>query len=136
MLTGNILILLFAALVVLSLIGVQTGFAILHDRAVTAAGPMRSLESLETALADKRMALSDIENELGERRKALANIADVQADYDATKRQLDELIAEWLQKDERRDVIRTLREEMEAAVQFGLDSPFPEPDAATAYVYA
>jgi TPP-dependent pyruvate/acetoin dehydrogenase alpha subunit len=28
------------------------------------------------------------------------------------------------------------REEMEAAVQFGLDSPFPEPDAATAYVYA
>ncbi|KQZ57403.1 hypothetical protein [Ensifer sp. Root558] len=110
------MILLFAALAVLALIGVQTGFAVLHDRAVTAAGPMRSLESLETALADKRMALSDIENELGERRKALANIADVQADYDATKRQLDELNAEWLQKDERRDEIRALREEMEAEI--------------------
>ncbi|MEX2695831.1 chromosome segregation ATPase-like protein [Rhizobium mongolense] len=62
------------------------------------------------------MALSDIENELGERRKALANIADVQADYDATKRQLDELNAEWLQKDERRNEIRALREEIEAEI--------------------
>ncbi|MGO7804883.1 chromosome segregation ATPase-like protein [Rhizobium ruizarguesonis] len=116
MLTGNILILLFAALAVVALIGVQTGFAVLHDRAVTAAGPVRSLESLETAIADRRMALSDIDNELGERRKALANIADVQADYDATKRQLDELNAEWLQKDERRDEIRAIREEIEAEI--------------------
>jgi hypothetical protein len=116
MLTGNILILLFAALAIVALIGVQTAFAVMHDRTVTAAGPMRSLESLETAIADKRMALSDIENELGERRKALANIADVQADYDATKRQLDELNAEWLQKDERRDEIRAIREEIEAEI--------------------
>ncbi len=28
------------------------------------------------------------------------------------------------------------RDEMEAAVQFGLDSPFPDPEAATKYVYA
>lgn len=116
MLTGNILILLFAALAVVVLIIVQTTFAVLHDRVVSAAGPTRSLESLENAIADKRMALSDIDNELGERRKALANIADVQADYDATKRQLDELNAEWLQKDERRDEIRALREEIEAEV--------------------
>ena len=27
-------------------------------------------------------------------------------------------------------------DEMEAAVQFGLDSPFPEPEAATNFVYA
>ena len=46
MLTGNILILLFAALTVVVLIIVQTTFAVLHDRAVTAAGPTRSLESL------------------------------------------------------------------------------------------
>ncbi|MFS2150809.1 chromosome segregation ATPase-like protein [Rhizobium sp. Rhizsp42] len=116
MLTGNILILLFAALAIVVLIIVQTTFAVLHDRVVTAAGPTRSLESLETAIADKRMALSDIDNELGERRKALANIADVQADYDATKRQLDELNAEWLQKDERKDEIRALREEVEAEI--------------------
>lgn len=116
MLTGNILILLFAALAALILVIVQTFFAVLHDRVVTAEGPTRSLESLETAIADKRMALSDIDNELGERRKALANIADVQADYDATKRQLDELNAEWLQKDERRDEIRALREEIEADI--------------------
>ncbi|MBD8650999.1 chromosome segregation ATPase-like protein [Rhizobium sp. CFBP 13726] len=116
MLTGNIVILLFAALTVVVLIIIQTTFAVLHDRAVTAAGPTRSLESLETAIADKRMALSDIDNELGERRKALANIADVQADYDATKRQLDELNAEWLQKDDRKDEIRALREEVEAEI--------------------
>ena len=112
MLTGNILLLLFVALAVLVLVIVQTTLAVFHDRVVTAQGPTRSLESLETAIADKRMALSDIDNELGERRKALANIADVQADYDATKRQLDELNAEWLQKDERRDEIRVLREEI------------------------
>lgn len=110
------MILLFAALAVVALIIVQTSLAVLHDRAVTAAGPTRSLESLEAALSDKRMALSDIDNELGERRKALANIADVQADYDATRRQLDELNAEWLQKDERREEIRALREEIEAEI--------------------
>lgn len=116
MLTGNILLLLFVALAVVVLVIVQTTFAVLHDRVVTAQGPTRSLESLETAIADKRLALSDIDNELGERRKALANIADVQADYDATKRQLDELNAEWLQKDERKDEIRALREEIEAEI--------------------
>ena len=116
MLTGNVLILLFAALAAVALIGVQTGFAVLHDRAVTAAGPIRSLESLETAISDKRMTLSDIENELGERRKALAHIADVQTEYDATKRQLDELKAEWLQKDERREEIRAIREEIESEI--------------------
>ncbi len=110
------MILLFAALAVVALIIVQTSLAVLHDRAVTAAGPTRSLESLEAAISDKRMALGDIENELAERRKALANIADVQADYDATKRQLDELNAEWLQKDQRRDEIRALREEIEAEI--------------------
>ena len=40
----------------------------------------------------------------------------MQADYDATKRQLDELNAEWLQKDERREEIRALREEIEAEI--------------------
>ncbi|AGB73712.1 MULTISPECIES: McrB family protein [Rhizobium] len=110
------MILLFAAMAVVALIVVQISLAVLHDRAVTASGPTRSLESLETAIADKRMALSDIENELGERRKALANIADVQADYDATKRQLDDLNAEWLQKDERREEIRALREVIEAEI--------------------
>jgi TPP-dependent pyruvate/acetoin dehydrogenase alpha subunit len=33
-------------------------------------------------------------------------------------------------------IAREARDEMEAAVQFGLDSPFPEPEAATKYVYA
>ncbi len=34
------------------------------------------------------------------------------------------------------EMARDARDEMEAAVQFGLDSPFPEPEAATKYVYA
>ena len=33
-------------------------------------------------------------------------------------------------------IAQEARDEMEAAVQFGLDSPFPEPEAATKYVYA
>jgi TPP-dependent pyruvate/acetoin dehydrogenase alpha subunit len=33
-------------------------------------------------------------------------------------------------------IMQEARDEMEAAVQFGLDSPFPEPEAATKYVYA
>jgi TPP-dependent pyruvate/acetoin dehydrogenase alpha subunit len=34
------------------------------------------------------------------------------------------------------EIAAAARDEMEAAVQFGLDSPFPEPEAATNYVYA
>ncbi|HEY5427714.1 MAG TPA: thiamine pyrophosphate-dependent dehydrogenase E1 component subunit alpha [Solirubrobacteraceae bacterium] len=34
------------------------------------------------------------------------------------------------------EIAQAARDEMEAAVQFGLDSPFPEPEAATKYVYA
>jgi TPP-dependent pyruvate/acetoin dehydrogenase alpha subunit len=34
------------------------------------------------------------------------------------------------------EIADEVREEMEAAVQFGLDSPFPEPDAALNFVYA
>ncbi len=38
---------------------------------------------------------------------------------------------------EEADAIATeVRAEMQAAVEFGLDSPFPEPQAATKYVYA
>jgi len=38
---------------------------------------------------------------------------------------------------ERADQIaQDARDEMEAAVQFGLDSPFPEPEAAVNFVYA
>ncbi len=33
-------------------------------------------------------------------------------------------------------IAQEAKDEMEAAVQFGLDSPFPEPEAATKYVYA
>jgi TPP-dependent pyruvate/acetoin dehydrogenase alpha subunit len=34
------------------------------------------------------------------------------------------------------EIAAAARDEMEAAVQFGLDSPFPEPEAATNFVYA
>ena len=38
---------------------------------------------------------------------------------------------------ERADAIaKEVTDEMDAAVQFGLDSPFPEPEAATNFVYA
>jgi TPP-dependent pyruvate/acetoin dehydrogenase alpha subunit len=34
------------------------------------------------------------------------------------------------------EIAKEVTDEMEAAVQFGLDSPFPEPEAATNFVYA
>jgi TPP-dependent pyruvate/acetoin dehydrogenase alpha subunit len=34
------------------------------------------------------------------------------------------------------EIAAEVRDEMQAAVQFGLDSPFPEPEAALNYVYA
>jgi TPP-dependent pyruvate/acetoin dehydrogenase alpha subunit len=33
-------------------------------------------------------------------------------------------------------IAEEVREEMQAAVQFGLDSPFPDPEAALNHVYA
>ncbi|WFT84347.1 McrB family protein [Rhizobium leguminosarum] len=116
MLTENILLLVLTAVALVALIGAQTVLAIYHDRAVTAAGPTMTLESLIASIDQKRNALSDIENDLAERRKALANIADVQADYDATKRQLDDLKTEWLQQDERRAEVRAVREEIEEKI--------------------
>ena len=34
------------------------------------------------------------------------------------------------------EIAKEVTDEMEAAVQFGLDSPYPEPEAATNFVYA
>ncbi|WP_192936574.1 McrB family protein [Sinorhizobium meliloti] len=116
MLTENILLLVLTAVALVALIGAQTVLAIYHDRAVTTAGPTMTLESLIASIDQKRNVLSDIENDLAERRKALANIADVQADYDATKRQLDDLKTEWLQQDERRAEVRAVREEIEEKI--------------------
>jgi TPP-dependent pyruvate/acetoin dehydrogenase alpha subunit len=41
-----------------------------------------------------------------------------------------------LSADRADQIAQEARDEMEAAVQFGLDSPFPEPEAATNHVYA
>jgi TPP-dependent pyruvate/acetoin dehydrogenase alpha subunit len=47
------------------------------------------------------------------------------------------LVADGTLEPERADEIADqVRDEMQAAVQFGLDSPFPEPEAALKYVYA
>jgi TPP-dependent pyruvate/acetoin dehydrogenase alpha subunit len=47
------------------------------------------------------------------------------------------LVADGTLEPERGDEIADqVRDEMQAAVQFGLDSPFPEPEAALKYVYA
>ncbi len=116
MLTGNILLLVLSALALVALIGTQTILAIFHDRAVTAAGPTLTLDALIASIDQKQTTLSDIDNELLERRKALANIADVQADYDATKRQMDDLKTEWLQQDDRRAEVRAVRDEIEQKI--------------------
>ena len=54
---------------------------------------------------------------------------------------VNEALAEELRRDEAvfvigEDVAEAAREEMQAAVDFGLGSPPPEPEDATRYVYA
>lgn len=124
MLTENSAFLLLMAVSILGLVGVQTFFAIYHDRAVTAAAPIRHLDDLVAQIEGKRATLLDLEDDLAKRREALANIADVQADYDATSRQLHELKAEWNQMEERRNEVRSVRDEMEQtlAEKFTVDS--------------
>lgn len=116
MLTSNTLIFLLLGIGLFGLIGIQLFFAIFHDRVVSAAGPQRALEALLVDIDSKRDLLRDVETELAERRKRLENIADIQAEYDATKRQLDELKLEWTLQDEKRAEIRKLTVEMETAL--------------------
>lgn len=116
MLTSNTLIFLLLGIGLFGLIGIQLFFAIFHDRVVSAAGPQRALEALLVDIESKRDLLRDVETELTERRKRLENIADIQAEYDATKRQLDELKLEWSSLDEKRAEIRKLTVEMETTL--------------------
>ncbi|MBX9468072.1 MAG: chromosome segregation ATPase-like protein [Rhizobium sp.] len=116
MLTSNTLIFLLLGIGLFGLIGIQLFFAIFHDRVVSAAGPQRALEALLVDIESKRDLLRDVETELAERRKRLENIADIQAEYDATKRQFDELKLEWTLQDEKRAEIRKLTGEMETAL--------------------
>ena len=116
MFTTNSLALLILGLSMLSLIGLHFALAIGHDRAITTASPLRSLEEIVGQIDSKRAVLSDLENELAKRREALVHLADIQSDVDAMARKLDELNAEWLQLDERRKEVRVVREEMEASL--------------------
>jgi len=113
MFTSNSLALLILGLAMLSLIGLQFILAIIHDRAVTAAAPIRTLNDIIGQIDNKRAVLSDLESELAKRREALVHLADIQSDVDATARRLDELNAEWVQLDDRRKEVRVVREEME-----------------------
>lgn len=124
MLTENSALLLLLAVMLLSLIGLQTFFAIYHDRAVTAAAPIRHLDDLVAQIDVKRATLLDLDEDLAKRREALADIANVQADYEATTRQLHELKAEWNQLEERRAEVRAVREDLEKVLseKFSVDS--------------
>ena len=102
--------------IVLVLVGMQTFAAVMHDRAVTAAGPTRVLDDLVAEIARKRADKIDLETDLSERRKALANIADAQGDYEALVRQIADLNVEWAQMEERRQEVRAVRSEMEEAL--------------------
>jgi predicted nuclease with TOPRIM domain len=116
MFTFNSLALLILGLSMLSLVGLHFALAIGHDRAVTAAAPLRTLDEIVGQIDSKRAVLSDLETELAKRREALVHLADIQSDVDAMSRKLDELNAEWLQLDERRKEVRIVREEMEASL--------------------
>lgn len=116
MFTTNSLSLLILGLSMLSLIGLHFALAIGHDRAVTAAAPLRALDEIFGQIDSKRAVLSDLENELAKRREALVHLADIQSDVDAMTRRHDELNAEWLQLDERRKEVRVVREEMEESL--------------------
>src|SRR5262245_32168114 len=124
MFTSNSLALLILGLSMLSLVGLHFALAVGHDRAVTTAAPLRSLDEIIGQIDSKRAILSDLENELAKRREALVHLADIQSYVDASTRRLYELDAEWRQLDERRKEVRIVREEMEAnlAEKASLDS--------------
>lgn len=89
--------------------------AMRHDHAVSIAGPLAEREAVEAQVERLKAELSDVEEDLRKRREAIINMAEIQADIDAALRRRDELNIEWSQLEERREEIRSLRQDADEA---------------------
>ncbi len=104
------------SLALMALIAIELGLAIRHDQVVRNAGPQQQHAALVAQVDAKRQELVDIDEKLAARTEALRDFAERQAEVDALMRQRDELLNEYQMLDERRQEIRDLDRETEAAI--------------------
>lgn len=116
MITTNTIVVFAIAGVLMLLAIVQLLLAARHDRAITAAGPLAEIASLERRIDEKRLILQDVEDELQKRREAMAVVADLQAEVDGLRRQKEDLLTEWESTREKREEVAAVRREIEDAV--------------------
>ncbi len=90
--------------------------ALRHDQVVSTAGPLRILQDIEAQISSMRGEKAEIEAELKTRREALMDFATVQADIDAQIRLRDELLAAHATLADRREEVRAMTAETEAAI--------------------
>jgi hypothetical protein len=90
--------------------------ALRHDQVVRTAGPLRILQDIEAQISSIRGEKAEIEAELKARREALMDLATVQAEIDALIRQRDELLAAHATLADRREEVRAMNVETEAAI--------------------
>ena len=115
MLTGSPLIVLIVAGSLAFLAIVQFWLATRHDHAVTVAPAYEELSVLRQRIEGMRATMADLEHDLQKRREAIAIISDMEAEADALRRKIDELLAEWNQMGDRREEVLALRKELEEA---------------------
>lgn len=90
--------------------------ALRHDQVVRTAGPLRILQDIEAQISSMRGEKAEIEAELKARREALMDLATVQAEIDALIRQREELLAAHATLADRREEVRAMNVETEAAI--------------------
>lgn len=113
MFEANLYVFIALCVALTVLLVVTLARAVLHDKVVNLQGPLEEERAVSVRIEEKRKTLDDLEADLEARRKALANIADVQAELDATLRKIDEAKHEWDQMSERRQEVLDMRAETE-----------------------
>jgi len=90
--------------------------ALRHDQVVRTAGPLRILQDIEAQISSMRGEKAEIEAELKTRRETLMDLSTIQAETDALIRQRDELLAAHATLADRREEVRAMNGETEAAI--------------------
>ena len=90
--------------------------ALRHDQVVRTAGPLRTLQDIEAQISSIRGEKAEIEAELKTRRETLMDLSTIHAETDALIRQRDELLAAHATLADRREEVRAMNSETEAAI--------------------
>jgi len=105
-----------SGLLVVALAALFLVLALRYDQVVSAAGPRITRDELEAQIEIKHQTLSDIDKQLHDRAKAMENVAGLEAEVDALRRQRDEILVEHTTLSERKEEIREMDRETEEAV--------------------